>query len=165
MLSMLINKKFNDISRVIDMLCLFLGEDYSFTSRGKQIDVAEFSFHIQSQWRFRNGGSILLASRDVYEPYSENVSEDWEYDLIGRPDALSSVFDVYAKKLKEIMHDTHVVDCRLSKTNDITIVFSNGVIFEQFMSATRKNEEWRLIDYINDVHIVCYDEDGKISKN
>ena len=165
MLSMLVNKKFNTISRAIDMMCLFLGEDYSFlSSRGKQIDVAEFSLHFQTQWRFRKGGTILLASRDIYEPYSENVPEDWAYDLLGRPDELSSVFDVYSKKLKDMMRDAYVVDCGLSETNDISIRFSNGVLFEQFTPATRKDEEWRLIDYINDVHILCYDEDGKISK-
>ena len=165
MLSMLVNKRFNTISRANDMLCLFLGEDYSFFSRSKRIDVAELSLHIQSQWRFRSSETILLASRDIYEPYSKNVPEDWEYDLVGRPDELSSVFDVYVKKFKNMMRNTYVVDCRLSETNDITIIFSNGVIFEQFTPATIKGEEWRLIDYINDVHIVCYDESGKISQN
>ena len=44
------------------------------------------------------------------------------------------------------------------RTADMVIVFSNGVIFEQFMPASRKNEEWRLIDYNTDEQFVCYDE-------
>ena len=145
------------------LICFaFLGEDHTTAGfRGKQIKVAEYSIHFQTQWRFREKDTILLASRDVYEPYCENVPEDWQYDLIGRPDELSSVFDVQAKALKAKMQGTVVTECRLSPVNDLVIAFSNGVIFEQFMPASRKDEEWRLIDYKNDEHIVCY-EDGAI---
>ena len=104
-----------------------------------------------------------MASRDVYEPYCEDVPEDWQYDLKGRPDALSSVFDVQAKALIVKMQGAIVTDVHLSAVNDLTITFSNGVMFEQFMPASQKDEEWRLIDYRNDVHVVCYDEDGHIS--
>lgn len=164
MLSRLLGKKFNCVSRAIDMLCLFLGEDFTFTdARGQEIDVAEFSLHFQTQWRFREGKNILLASRDVYEPFCENVPEDWQFDLPRRSDELSSVFDVQAKALMAKMQGAIVTDVHLSVVNDLTITFSNGVIFEQFMPASRNNEEWRLIDYRNDVHVVCYDEDGHIS--
>ena len=84
MLSKLINKPFNCISRAVDMLCLFLGDDYDITSTdGRTVKVAEFSLHLQTQWRFRKDNTILLASRDIYEPYSKDVAEDWEYDIIG----------------------------------------------------------------------------------
>ena len=147
------------------MLCLFLGEDYAFTgTRGKRIDVAEFSLHCQTQWRFRDDNNILLASRDIYEPYSENVPEDWQFDLIGRPDELSSLFDVRTKALILKMQGAVVTDCHLSAVNDLVITFSNGVVFEQFMPTSQKDEEWRLIDYINNMHIVCYDENGSISQ-
>lgn len=154
-------KKFNRVSRAADLLCLFLGEDYTLTNhRGKSIVVAEYSIHFQTQWRFREDDVILLASRDVYEPYCENVPEDWQYDLIGRPDALSSVFDVQAKALNAKMKGAVVTECRLSPVNDLVIVFSNGVIFEQFMPTSRKEEEWRFIDYKKNEHIVCYEENG-----
>ena len=65
-----------------------------------------------------------------------------------------------AKALKAKMQDAVVTECRLSPVNDMVIVFSNGVVLEQFMPATRKDEEWRLIDYKKDEHIVCYEEDG-----
>lgn len=161
MMQRIIGKQFNCASRAVDMLCLFLGEDYTITNhRGKQIVVAEYSIHFQTQWRFRQDSTILLASRDVYEPYCEDVPEDWQYDLKGRPDELSSVFDVQAKALKAKMKDAVVTECRLSPVNDMVIFFSNGVIFEQFMPASRKDEEWRLIDYKKDEYIVCYAEDG-----
>lgn len=90
MLSRLLGKKFNCISRAIDMLCIFLGEDYTFAdTHGQQIDVAEFSLHFQTQWRFRDDRDILLASEKVYESYNKNVPEDWKFDLIGRSDELS----------------------------------------------------------------------------
>lgn len=163
-LSRLLGKKFNCVSRAIDMLCLFLGEDFTFAdTRGQQIDVAEFSLHFQTQWRFREDKNILLASRDVYEPFCENVPEDWQFDLLGRSDELSSVFDVQAKALIVKMQGATVTDVHLSAVNDLTITFSNGVIFEQFMPASQKDEEWRLIDYKNDIHIICYDEEGRLS--
>jgi len=146
------------------MLCLFLGDDYDFTATdGRTVKVAEFSLHLQTQWRFRNDDTILLASRDIYEPYNKDVSEDWEYDVTGRPDCESSIFDVLAKSFSTKMHDVIVTECHLSKTNDITIRFSNGVVFEQFTPASQKCEEWRLIDYKNSLHTICYDENGAIS--
>ena len=158
MVSRIIGKKFNNVGRYMDMLGLLLGETYTIiNSKGKQIQAAEYAIHFQTQWRFRQDSTILLASRDVYEPYCEDIPEDWEYDLIGRPDELSSVFDVQAKALKEKMQDAVVIECRLSPVNDMIIVFSNGVIFEQFMPASRKDEEWRIIDYKTDEHFVCYD--------
>lgn len=164
MLSMLLNKKFHSISRAADMLCLSLGDDYAFFSRGRQINAAEYSLHLQTQWRFRKGGTILLASEDIYEPYNKDVPENWAYDLVGRPDESGSVFDVCAGELEHMMRDAYVIDCRLSEANDITIVFSNDVIFEQFTPATTRDEEWRLIDFRNGVHLVCYDETGNLSK-
>lgn len=164
MLSVILDKRFNCISRAADMLCLFLGEDYSFTAQGEQIDVAEYALHFQTQWRFRDGGMILLASGDVYEPYNDNAPENWEYDPIGRPDEQSSVFDVHVKKLMAKMRDSRVAECFLSSANDVNIIFSNGVIFEQFTPTSVKSEEWRLIDYKNNSQTICYDEDGKLSR-
>ena len=161
MMERIVGKQFNRINRVVDMLCLLLGEDYIITNhQGKRQRAAEYAIHFQTQWRFRQDSTIFLASRDIYEPYCENVPEDWEYDLIGRPDELSSVFDVQAKALKAKMQDAVVTECRLSPVNDMVIVFSNGVVFEQFMPATRKDEEWRLIDFRKNEQIVCYEEGG-----
>ena len=157
-ISRIIGKRFNTISRAADMLCLFLGEDYAFTNhRGKLIEVADYSIHFMTQWRFRQDNTILLASRDIYEPYCKDVPDDWEYDLVGRPIELSSVFDVQAEALKLKLKDTVVAECKLSPVNDMIIVFSNGIIFEQFMPASEQEEEWRLIDYTTNEHIVCYD--------
>ena len=98
MLSKLINKPFNCISRAVDMLCLFLGDDYDFTStNGRTVKVAEFSLHLQTQWRFRKDNTILLASRDIYEPYNKDVAEDWAYDIIGRPDCEGSILMYFPK--------------------------------------------------------------------
>ena len=164
MLSRLVGKKFNRISRAVDMLCLLLGEDHIITDRrGQQQKAAEYAIHFQTQWRFRQDNTILLASRDIYEPYCKEVPADWKYDPIGRPDALSSVFDVQAKVFAAKMRDAVVTECRLTPANDIVILFSNGVVLEQFTSATLRDEEWRLIEFIKDEHIVCYDQDGRIS--
>ncbi len=164
MLSKLLNKKFHSISRAVDMLCIQIGNDFPTVSlKGERKNISEYSLHFQTQWRFRDDAQILLASCDIYEPYSNAVPENWEYDIIGRPDELSSVFDVRAKVLSMKLCGATVTEAFLSCVNDITICFSNGIVFEQFMSATRKDEEWRFIDYQNNLHLVCYDEHGNCS--
>jgi len=148
LLTKLINKKFNCISRAIDMLCLFIGEDYSFVSeRGKNIDVAEYSLHFQTQWRFREKETILLASRDIYIPYNEDVADDWDFNVMGRTDDLSSVFDVQKKLVEQKMQGAYISKCYLTESKDLVVEFSNGIIFEQFKSTSKSDEEWRLIDY------------------
>ena len=155
LLSKLINKKFNCISRAIDMLCLFIGEDYTFVSeRGKNIDVAEYSLHFQTQWRFREKETILLASRDIYIPYNEDVPDDWDFDVIGRPDDLSSIFDVQKKFVEQKMQGAYVSKCYLTESKDLVVEFSNGIIFEQFTPTSKSDEEWRLIDYKLNQHEV-----------
>ena len=52
MLDLLTGKRFNCISRAVDMLCLFIGDDYNFIYRGKEITVSEYALHFQTQWRF-----------------------------------------------------------------------------------------------------------------
>lgn len=164
MLSKLVDKPFRCISRAVDMLCLFVGEDYDFTSTvGGKIAVTELSLHVQSQWRFRKDDTILLASEDIYEPYNQAAPKDWEYDIVGRPDSESSLFDVLAKGFSMKMQGAIVTEYGISNMNDITIRFSNGVVFEQFVPASRKREQWRLIDYKNDLHTICYDENGAIT--
>ena len=157
MLSMIIGKKFNRISRAADMFCLFLGEDYVFTSSiGTRVNVAEYALHFQTQWRFREGKEIFLAARDIYEPLNPDTPEDWQCDAGG------SVFDVRVALLAEKMRESTVEDVQFSDANDLIIRFSNGVVLEQFTPTSVKDEEWRLIDYENNLHIVCYDENGNI---
>jgi len=164
MVSRIIGKQFNRISSTVDMLCLFLGEDYSFiNTHGEPTNVAEYSIHFQTQWRFREGSIILLAARDIYDPYCQNIPKDWMYDLTGRPDELSSVFDARAKAFMIKMRGAVVTECKLSAANDMLIAFSNGVVLEQFTPTSQKDEEWRLIDYKSGEHIVCYGENGTIS--
>lgn len=166
-LSLIIGKSFHSLTRAADMLCLFLGDAFPFTAKnGKVIDVAEFSLHVQTQWRFRSArekNHILLTSEDIYTPYSEHVTDEWVYDPVGRADEESSIFDVKAKELQRSMCDAVVVACNLQKNGDISIRFSNDIIFEVFVISSEDEEQWRLIDYKNDLHTVCFDEEGNIS--
>ena len=153
----LLGKKFSYISRASDMLCLFIGDSYIFSSRGKDIAVTEFAIHFQTQWRFIGDKSIILGSRDIYEPYSHAVAENWEYDIIGRSDEESSVFDVKARDVNRAMRDAAVTDVAVSDYGDVSIGFSNGVTFQSFIPASNKGEEWRFIDYKSNRHVVFYE--------
>lgn len=158
MLKSLCGKQFGCISRAIDMLCIFIGDDYTYINQsGRKIDVSEFALHFQTQWRFIDGNSIILGSRDIYEPFNQAVPDDWKYDIIGRKDEESSIFDVKAKKLNSFMKNTTIAEATVSVFGDVIIVFSNGIKFQSFTPISYKEELWRLIDYKADVHTVVYD--------
>ncbi|MCM1558674.1 MAG: hypothetical protein NC123_03895 [Butyrivibrio sp.] len=152
--NLLTGKRFNRISRALDMLCLFIGDDHTFISRGKEIPVSEFAFHFQTQWRFTDGCSIILGSRDIYEPFSHTAAADWKYDIIGREEEESSVFDVNAKKLNSAMKNAVVTDISVSPFGDVNIIFSDGTHFQSFTPSSRRDEEWRLIDYKRGNHMI-----------
>ena len=158
----LINQPFHSMHRAADMLCLNFGNTWkedTLQIRGRTLHrrFPEYSLHLQVQWRFIYQNQILLGSRDIYEPFSQEVGEDWDYDPIGRPNSESSVFDVVSKRVSQELLGHHPVDCAVSPVGDIRIVFSNGYIFEVFIPASYQDEEWRLIDFPKDEHLIFYD--------
>ena len=158
----LINQPFHSMHRAADMLCLNFGktrEERTIKIRGQNLlfRYPEYSLQLQVQWRFVYQKQILLGSRDIYKPFSQDVGEDWDYDPIGRPDSESSVFDVVSKRVSQELLEHHVVDCVVSPVGDIQITFSNGYTFEVFIPASYKDEEWRLIDFVKDEHLIFYD--------
>ncbi len=160
-MNQLIGVRFHSIYRFMDMLCLNFGKDIMVVNLDTAHEPAkrfpEFSLHLQTQWRFLKDGKILLGSRDIYHPFSDDVGEDWDYNPHGRDDCESSVFDVEKRNLQLLLTDTHVVDASVSSAGDIRIEFSNSIIFEVFIPASYQDEEWRLIDCAKDEHLIFYD--------
>jgi len=161
----LLNKSFHSMHRVVDMLCLNFGNDLRKIVRLGEHTLSDkvypaYSLHLQTQWRFVHNNSILLGSRDIYRPYSATIDEsEWDYSLIGRPNEESSLFDVVSKQLTENLSGHYVTSCEQSSFGDIRIVFSNGYVFEAFIPASYQDEEWRLIDFTTDEHLIFYDID------
>ena len=149
--------------RAMDMLCLNFGETFQekIVRIGNQVIsrkvFPEYSLHLQTQWRFICDNQIILGSRDIYTPFSDNAGDDWDYAPQGRPDTDSSIFDVVSKRLAQDLTGHYVVKSTLSPFGDIFIQFSNGYRFEAFIPASAKDEEWRLIDSKSDEHLVFYD--------
>ena len=147
----------------MDMLCLNLGDTYrtETIAIGSQTISAKvwpaYSLHLQTQWRFTHQGRILLGSRDIYTPFSDSADEEWDYVPTDRPDDKSSIFDVVSKEISAVLLGERVVDCSVSPVGDIHIAFSNGYIFEAFIPSSIQDEEWRLIDFNKDEHIIFYD--------
>ena len=154
----IIGKPFKNITRAADMLCLHIGENIVKNINNKERIVSEFSFHIQIQWRFIQNNTILLASRDIYEPYDENVPDDWDYDIVGRAKEESSIFDVLNDEIVSLLKNTIITDCYVSPLGDLKILFSNGVVFETFTSTSRKEEVWRFINFTSGEHTVIFDD-------
>ena len=161
----LLNKPFHSMHRVLDMLCLNFGNDYrKIVSIGKHVlsDTVypTHSLHLQTQWRFVHDDKILLGSRDIYKPYSNTINEsEWDYSITDRPDNESSLFDILSKQLSQNLFGHYVTQCEQSPLGDIRITFSNGYVFEVFIPASYQDEEWRLIDFSEDEHLIFYDVD------
>ena len=159
----LINTKFRGIFRVVDMMCVSFGDIISSQQirvggRTTHRNIPQFSLHLQTQWRFRHGGTILLGSRDIYTPFSDHVDpENWDYSLTDRVDQESSVFDVVSKQISKELQDHRVVKSNMTAYGDILLEFSNGYLLEAFIPASAKEEEWRLIDTPADEHFIFYD--------
>lgn len=156
--------RFHSLSRAVDMLCLNLGETVKRhfelpRPEGRDRAVPSYSIHLQTPWRFVRKGKVLLASRDIYEPFApDRVREDWAYDLVGRPAVESSRFDVLSAGLSRRMAGSTVTACLVSPLGDLELEFSNGVRFESFTADSLKCEVWRLVDYLTGEHLVTFEE-------
>ncbi len=71
-LNKLLGKKLTSTTRSVDMECLKFG----FKNNDKNQNIGEFAIHIQADWRIINKKSILVGSRDLYEPNSKNISDN-----------------------------------------------------------------------------------------
>lgn len=168
-LSKLIGKRFNSIFRVTDMLCLNIGENIDFRLaydrrlndkkilQSRIVKRPELSFHVQTQWRFVKDEKILLASHDIYEPFSPDVPSDWDWDIFDRQKEESSVFDAERNNVNSRLESCKVKECGCSPIGDLKMIFSDGTLFETFTPASKKDEEWRLIDFRSDAHYVVFD--------
>ncbi len=160
----LIGAPFHSVSRAVDMLCLNLGPEGDWISfRGEKRRMPAWSIHLQTPWRFVLEDQILLASRDIYEPFAPDaVDEDWQYDLVGRPPEAGSLYDGLVPAFSRMMAGSIVTACHVSPLGDLTLEFSNGVQFQSFTPDSRKCEVWRLVDYITGEHLILFDreEDG-----
>lgn len=151
---------FQYISRAADMICLGLGDEIDIVNyKGKNEKRPQYAIHFQCPWRLYNETGIILGSYDIYTPYSKNITDDWEYDICGRPDSESSVFDVTLKRIIIELDKCKVKDCSLSKYMDLHISFTNGWNLDTFITSSEKVKEfWRFIEFVTRTHTVVYDK-------
>lgn len=154
----IIGSKFNNIFRCVDMLCFGLGNDV----KDQEGHVySEFSFHIQTSWRFVKGNEILLASRDIYLPYNEELNNSYyDYDKQSTQKEItetSSIFDVAIHDFDKHFENATVKSFGISPLGDLRIDFTNGAYFETFTPSARKCEEWRFLPPGEEDHLVVFD--------
>ena len=154
----IIGAKFNSIFRCVDMLCFNLGNDVK-DSEGDLIP--EYSFHVQTSWRFVKGNEILLASRDIYLPHDESLNNGYydyeEQSTQQEITATSSIFDVAMHDFDKHFEGATVKNFHVSPLGDLRIEFTNGVYFETFTPSARKGEEWRFLPPGREAHLVVFD--------
>ena len=154
----IIGAKFHSIYRVVDMLCLNLGneikDDEGYT-------YAENTLHIQTSWRFVKDEVILLASRDIFLPQDEAL-DNGDYDFEDQSTqkeitATSSIFDVAIHDFEKHFGNATVKSFDISPLGDLRVDFTNGVYFETFTPSARKCEEWRFLPPGEEDHFVIFD--------
>ena len=154
----IIGSKFNNIFRCVDMLCLNLGNDIQ-DDEGHV--YPEYSFHVQTSWRFVKGEIILLASRDIYLPQDEALDNGYyDYDEQSTQKeitATSSIFDVAMHDFEKHFENATIKSFDISPLGDLRIDFTNGVYFETFTPSARKCEEWRFLHPGEEDHFVVFD--------
>ena len=154
----IIGAKFNSIFRCVDMLCLNLGNDVQ-DDEGEVFP--EYSFHVQTSWRFVKGKEILLASRDIYLPHDESLANGYydyeEQSTQEKITATSSIFDVAMHGFEKHFENATVRSFDISPLGDLRIDFTNGVYFETFTPSARKCEEWRFLPPGEEDQFVIFD--------
>lgn len=150
-------KRLNSINRAIDMLCLNIGENIELTIWGEKEKYPEYSLHVQCPWALIDNETIVLGSSDIYEPYDENVEDDWNYDEIGRNDKESSIFDVKSRELEKVLSELVIEYFSVDNQGNIKIKFTKGWSFQTFIASSKKEEFWRFINYCTQNHFVFYD--------
>ncbi|MEM9868776.1 MAG: hypothetical protein AAF765_13870 [Bacteroidota bacterium] len=134
----LIGLNLTQTSRSSNMECLKFG----FKANDKNQNIGEFGLHIQTDWRIINEGNILVGSRDLFEPNSENQSElDFVYETGNLRD----------EKLEAIIKSDNLIVSKIEidKVGGLTIQFKNQMelqIIPTNSSKSEYNEFWRLID-------------------
>lgn len=154
----IIGAKFHSIHRVLNMLCLYLGNEVIDDGGHK---YAEYIFHIQTSWRFVKDQEILLASRDIFLPYDEALDDghyDFEQSTQEEITPTSSIFDVAMHDFEKHFLNATVKSFDISPLGDLHIYFTNGVYFETFTPSMRKDEEWRFfLSDEKEEHYVVFD--------
>ena len=138
MLQDLVGFELTQTSRNANMECLKFGNK---TNDNNQ-NIGEYALHIQTDWRIINEKNILVGSKDLYEPNSENQSEiDFDYeDGNLRDENLKIIINSYSLIISKITTD---------KIGGLNVKFENETelqIIPTTSNASEYNEFWRLID-------------------
>jgi len=130
--------------------------------KAKKTSMHDYAFHFQCPWRFVKKEDILLASFDIYNPYDESMEDDyWDWDVFGRDDQSSSVFDIKAAELVKEVLPLKITGIYQDDTNDLHIDFDKGIYFRTFINCSTKREYYRFIDFTSEEseHYVVFDTD------
>ncbi len=123
--------------------------------RGEEVEVGQFSLHVQCGWRMVDCSKILFASRDINYPADENISID-DFDW----DKHDSVLDVAQRSWFAQQRDIplHVVSVRGDVYGGFRIELEREFALEAFPCNSKRgeySEHWRLFGHRpDDVHFV-----------
>jgi hypothetical protein len=158
----LASKDFTRLYRAADMLCLQIGDTIIVDSRkGGKEESPEYRIHFQCPWRFVEEGNILLASYDIYNPYDSSLEydADWAWDVFGRENEASSIFDVKSKEFENRFLPLKIENIYLTDICDLHIDFNKGIHFDTFINCSTKREYYRFLDFHTGEHTVIFEVD------
>ncbi|MDO5539042.1 MAG: hypothetical protein Q4F83_03055 [Eubacteriales bacterium] len=143
-------KKIGSIGRWSNMCWITFGREVEILNyKGEKCKDREYSLHIQCPWRIRDEkGEILLGLNDMYEPATTiEWSEEFDWDQQG-----NNLFDEKCSTI--FVGEVHVEQVELSPMNDLTILFSNRLRLECFVTISAREEGWRVFKRGEDYDLV-----------
>lgn len=147
-LEVIVGKRLQYVTRILDLVCLGFGDIHSETDRYKKEHyIAEYALHIQCPFRICYNNVIVLSSFDLYVSNICSKAEvDWDKNN-------ACLFDDKSLKFANIFQNQQVESVSLSSLNDLEIK-TQDLVISLFVSDLSQ-EAWRFFLTVGDEeHIV-----------
>lgn len=116
---------------------------------------SEFALHLQCSFRVRDNFDILVTNSEVFEPSAlalkkADYSDDtFDWDIQG-----NNRYDEWVADLSDsLLQDLSVVDVKVSKYGDLTVLLNHGIGIDVFVNSAM-DKCWRLFEIDSEEHLV-----------
>ena len=110
--------------------------------RGQEREVGELALHVQSPWRLRSGGDVVVGSYDLHFPRGvyEISKVPADFDWAKAPNRLDELIE----DVQQRFLPAEVTDVVGEMAGSFTLVLAGGVSLDVFPNASVESEHWRL---------------------
>ena len=134
--------------RVLDMMALSFDDHYDTYNEEKGEYEEKYGIHFLCWLRAVYQNRIIVSSNDSLVDRNGNYIDESEHHS-------ESLYDEEMNHILESLHGIVIQEIVLLPEGDLKILFSNGFKIEAFVkhSNSENDEDWLLLDFVNNVHI------------